>query len=70
MVIIFILLSSYRTNQFHLPIARDLFITLQQTYSAQFYGFINSDVLLSPSIFPILEELIQYHQQGTITEGV
>ena len=45
-------------------------LKLKDRYSAQFYGFINSDVLLSPSIFPILEELLLHHANQTITDEV
>ena len=59
-----------RTNQFGLPYVRDLLLTLKDGYSAQYYGFINSDVLLSPSIFPILEELLLHHANHKITDEV
>lgn len=44
-------ISKYPVNRFHMPLIREMFLLSHATYSASYYGYINSDILLSPNIF-------------------
>lgn len=43
-------ISKYPVNKFHMPLVREMFTLSQSTFSASYYGYINSDILLSPNI--------------------
>lgn len=47
-----------------------MYTVSRSLYQAQYYGYLNSDILLSPSLIPVLEKLSQSYQQGELTDGV
>lgn len=49
---------------------REIYTVSRSLYRAQYYGYLNSDILLSPSLIPVLEKLSQSYQQGELTDGV
>ena len=46
--------ASSRTNRFGMPIITSLFARAQQSLQADYYGYLNSDILLEPSVFEVL----------------
>ena len=59
-----------RTNYKGLPILREIYITLTTLYQAEYYGYINSDILISPSLFPVLTQLSNQYNHHHLTDGV
>lgn len=59
-----------RTNFAKLPVVPELLKACRKLYSADFYGYLNSDILPSPSLFPVLDFLLSKHSQGELTDGV
>ena len=43
---------------------------MKSLYKADYYGYVNSDILLSPSLFPVLSELKEAHAIHQLTDGV
>ena len=50
-------ISEYQTNPFDLPYVRDLYLQASHRFHARFYGYLNSDIILSPSIFSLLQQV-------------
>ena len=59
-----------RTNYKGLPIIREIYLTLTTLYQAEYYGYINSDILISPSLFPVLTQLSNQYNNHYLTDGV
>ena len=59
-----------RTNYKGLPIIREIYLTLKTLYQAEYYGYINSDILISPSLFPVLTQLSNQYNNHHLTDGV
>ena len=59
-----------RTNYKGLPIIREIYMTLTTLYQAEYYGYINSDILISPSLFPVLTQLSNQYNNHHLTDGV
>ena len=38
-------ISKYPVNKFHMPLVREMFTLSQSTFSASYYGYINSDII-------------------------
>ena len=45
-------------------------MTLITLYQAEYYGYINSDILISPSLFPVLTQLSNQYNYHHLTDGV
>ena len=43
---------------------------LRERYSADYYGYVNRDVLVSASLFAVLEDLLIRYQNNEITDQV
>ena len=50
-------IDHYLTNPYNMPLIRDLFQQAYHTFSADFYGYANSDVFISTSLFALLKEV-------------
>ena len=46
-----------RTNPYKMPYIRDMFVTAKKLFDSCYYGYINSDVLLSYQIFDVIKIL-------------
>ena len=46
-----------RTNPYKMPYIRDMFVTAKKLFDSSYYGYINSDVLLSYQIFDVIKIL-------------
>ena len=52
-------------NEYNLPLVKSLLLTLRDCFSSDYYGYLNSDILLSPDVFYILESLLTYQSSFT-----
>lgn len=48
-----------KRNKFKMPIFKEMMLTLRSTYNATYYGYMNSDILMHPHIFELLDEVSQ-----------
>ena len=62
--------SSIRSNFATLPVVPELLKACKKLYSADFYGYVNSDILLAPALFPVLDFVLDQYKQGLLTDGV
>ena len=58
---------SNRLNPYGMPIVRDMFIKATGLFDSDYYGYINSDILLSFNIFEILELCKKNAELGNIS---
>ena len=47
-------LLNVKRNQYKMPYFRSLLVIMKQYIQAQFYGYMNSDILLNPRVFQLL----------------
>ena len=59
-----------RTNFAGMPLLREMYKSARSLYRSKYYGYTNSDILISGSLLMILEELLVYHSRGMLTDGV
>ena len=59
-----------RTNFAGMPLLREMYKSARSLYRSKYYGYTNSDILISGSLLVILEELLSYHSRGMLTDGV
>lgn len=59
-----------RHNQFFLPRVDKLFERLHDSIDADYYGVINADILISDSVFSILDVIDELATNGTISSIV
>ena len=59
-----------RTNFAGMPLLREMYKSARSLYRSKYYGYTNSDILISGSLLVILEELLLYHSRGMLTDGV
>ena len=59
-----------RTNKYCLPIITSLFSRAGETLKADYYGYINSDILIEPSIFSVLDYCKDQVDKGALSEQV
>ena len=50
------ILPIVKRNKFKLPVFKELMGTLTQKFNASFYGYMNSDILMNPSVFTLLQK--------------
>lgn len=50
-------ISDYLRNPYNMPYLRDLFLQAFHLKKALYYGYINGDIVLSPAIFELLNEV-------------
>ena len=43
-----------RTNRYKMPVIGGLFSTARRTFDGSYYGYVNSDVLLTVQIFEVI----------------
>ena len=48
-------ISEVQRNVYGLPILKDLIISMKMIVHSEYYGYINSDILVSPRIFELLQ---------------
>ncbi|KAM7456726.1 hypothetical protein BLSTO_02519 [Blastocystis sp. subtype 1] len=63
-------ITSYKTNPYHLPLVNTLLLTISQRYSASYYGYMNSDILLNPKVFAGLDIITQAVKEQQIPSPV
>ena len=50
-------ISDYQRNPYNMPYLRDLFLQAIHRKKALYYGYVNGDIVLSPAIFELLNEV-------------
>ncbi|KAK8821351.1 hypothetical protein WA577_007699, partial [Blastocystis sp. JDR] len=65
----FDVVPSYLTNFAGMPLLREMYKAAKRLYSADYYGYTNSDILISASLFPILVETRRHYQNHELTDG-
>lgn len=60
----------YQSNKFGLPLIRDLFQQSYHLINSRFYGYINSDIIMSPTVFNFLTQVEKRIQKKEIPENV
>lgn len=51
-------------NEFGLPFVKDMLIELASRYRSEYYGYMNSDILLNPNVFNALERISKKMNTG------
>jgi len=59
-----------RVNPYGLPIITSLFSKAYQTIEAKYYGYLNSDILLQPTVFEVLHYCMNQTEQGVLAREV
>ena len=54
-------IREYPVNEFGVPLFRPLMEKQKELFQATFYGYINSDILIDPSLFARLHALKRFH---------
>ena len=63
-------LFTHSSNPFHMPLIRFLLLQAQHLFPSRYYGYVNSDILLSSSLFAVLSQCTALQKQGTIRKRV
>ena len=66
----FYLTIQYRTNFAGMPLLREMYKAAKRLYDADYYGYTNSDILISASLFPILDAIRRDYKYHRLTDGV
>lgn len=59
-----------RSNFAGVPLLREVLLAARRLHAAEFYGFVDSTVLLSPSLAVLLDALAAQHARQKLTDGV
>lgn len=62
--------GNYRHNRYNLPILRNLLLYAQSIFTSKYYGYINSDVLISPDVFEALRITALLTKTGKLRSAV
>lgn len=62
--------GNYGVNPFNMPLASYMFNRTRQFVDADYYGYINSDIIVSPNLFDVLRRCQSLAAKGTIEEKV
>ena len=54
-------------NMFHMPLVNKMFEVAMRDVSADYYGIVNSDILLSDRIFLVLDQIDAMVEEGTVS---
>lgn len=60
-------LLNVKRNQYKMPYFRSLLVIMKQYIQAQFYGYMNSDILLNPRVFQLLQNNSILFREGFIS---
>lgn len=59
-----------RSNFAGVPLLREVLLAVRRLHPAEFYGFVDSSVLISPSLTVLLDALAAQHARQKLTDGV
>lgn len=59
-----------RGNQYNMPLIRFMLMQSQRLFRSQYYGYVNSDILLSTSLFTALSRCASLQKAGVLKERV
>ena len=57
--------TEYTTNKYGLPILKSMFHTVTHKYSYDYIGYLNSDILIHPDLFSVLDTVSKGVKDGT-----
>lgn len=59
-----------RTNKYGLPIITSLYSKAYEVLQGSYYGYVNSDILIQPTIFTIMDYCQKQVEKGNLAEEV
>ena len=62
--------GDYDVNTFGMPFASYMYKRTQVLVKADYYGYINSDIIVSPNLFDILKKCGKLAKKGVISHKV
>ena len=62
--------GNYGVNKYGMPLASYMYNRTQILVEADYYGYINSDIIVSPNLFDILAKCDQLAKKGVISQKV
>ena len=62
--------SSFTVNMHGLPVLKNMILSTRLLYTAHLVGYMNSDILFSPSLFDMMRFLLSEEQKGAISPAV
>lgn len=60
----------YKSNHYKIPYIRDMYMRAYHLIKSRFYGYVNSDIILSHELFSFLDEVEDRLQKNEIPENV
>ena len=63
-------ISSFEVNMYNLPVLKSLLLLSKKRYACTYVGYINSDILISPSLFDALSICLAHIQTGVLDTNV
>lgn len=63
-------ISSFTVNMYGLPVLKNMILTARSLYASYFVGYMNSDILFSPTLFDKMHVLITAEEREEISPAV
>lgn len=63
-------ISSFEVNMYNLPVLKSLLLLSKKRYACTYVGYINSDILFSPSLFDICSILQEKVKNSELSSSV
>lgn len=60
------IIQDFRVNRYNIPIITNMFSIAKESFSADYYGYVNADILIQNNIFFVLQYLKEQSQRGVI----
>ena len=60
-------ITDFKRNPYGLPYVYSMYSIASTVYKAKYYGYLNSDILIEPVVFPVLNYLDKQVQNGSIS---
>ena len=60
-------ITDFKRNPYGLPYIYSMYSIASTLYKAKYYGYLNSDILIEPVVFPVLNSLDKQVQNGSIS---
>ena len=57
-------------NEYGIPFVRNMLETMKKTVHADYYGYMNSDILLNPNVFNTIQIINENIRQGILPSSV
>ena len=63
-------INKYETNEYGLPVVRSMLQKMKEFIDADYYGYMNSDILLNSKVFDVLKIVTTAVNNGEITDQI